>query len=81
MDDLDLLQEELFWKSVDDQFPDKRTKTWYNIREKLRISMFFCIFTLKDIYHCERAQKERIRTIVTKAVFIAILHVSKFLVH
>ena len=33
--------EGLFWKSVDDQFPDKRTKTWYNIKEKLRISTFF----------------------------------------
>ena len=65
--------EGLFWKSVDDQFPDKRTKTWYNIREKLRISKFFFIFTLKDIYHRERAQKERIRTIVTKAVVIATL--------
>ena len=53
--------EGLFWKSVDDQFPDKRTKTRYNIREKLRIIMFFFIFTLKHIYHCERAQKERIR--------------------
>ena len=26
--------EALFWKSVDDQFSDKRTKTWYNIRRK-----------------------------------------------
>ena len=65
--------ERLFWKSVDDQFPDKRTETWYNTREKLRISMFLFTFTLKDIYHCERAQKQRIRAIVTKAVFIVTL--------
>ena len=65
--------EGLFWKSVDDQFPNNCTKTWYSIREKLRISMFFFILTLKVIYHCERVQKERIRAIVTKAVVIAIL--------
>ena len=65
--------EGLFWKSADDHFPDKRTKTWYNRREKLRISMFFFTFTLKDIYHCERAYKERIRSIVTKGVVIATL--------
>ena len=64
---------QLFWKSVDDQFPNKRTKTWYSIRQKLRISKFFFIFTLKVIYHCERVQKERIRPIVTKAVVIATL--------